>query len=66
MNKVCELLEASILMDSKEAAAKWLSLALNPEWGQVCETDGGVLSLTSVHYVFLILKNGIQASTSFS
>lgn len=54
MNEVYELLEVSILIDSKEKLAEWLSLALDPETGQVGETDGGLLSLASVRNVFLI------------
>lgn len=54
MNEVYQLLEVSILIDSKENLAEWLSLALGPETGQVGETDAGLLLLASDHDVFLI------------
>lgn len=43
MKEVYQLLEFSIFIDYKENLAEWLSLALDPETGQVGETDAGLL-----------------------
>jgi len=59
MKEVYELLEVSILTGSKEKSVEGLSPALDPETGQVGETDGGLSSLPSVGGEFLILNTGI-------
>lgn len=61
-----ELLEIPILTDSKGKSAGCLSPALDPEAGQVVESDGALLPLALALDVLLILKSGIEASTSCS
>ncbi|PKU42581.1 hypothetical protein llap_7112 [Limosa lapponica baueri] len=54
MNKVYELLQVSILIDSKEKLAEWLSPALDPEAGQHHLSKG--FSEAPAKLVFVIFR----------
>lgn len=59
MNELYDLLEISVLIGSEDKSSECLSPALDPETGQIGETDGGLLSLASVHDASVIFKKWV-------